>query len=175
MPGTPDMLPILFGHNLWATRLLLERSRELSDEQFHRRFEIGPGSVHDTLRHIVGAMLRWADRIGQREVRPSIEKNGRRYSPDELIELLTQADAELRAVADTLTAEDRWGQIMEFAAPSGRTWRFSRAAAMAHVLTHGVHHRAQVLNIRRQLGLAALGYDLDVVEWECIESGQKQG
>ncbi|HEY3245967.1 MAG TPA: DinB family protein [Phycisphaerae bacterium] len=171
MTAPPDLLPILFGHNLWATRLLLERSRELSEEQFHRRFEIGPGSIHDTLRHIVGAMLRWADRIGGRTVRPSIEKNGRAYSVDEVAALLVQGDAELRAVGDKLTAEDRWTEIMEFAVPEG-TWRFTRAAAMAHVLAHGVHHRAQVLNMRRQLGLPPLGYDLDVVEWECVETGQ---
>jgi uncharacterized damage-inducible protein DinB len=105
-------------------------------------------------------------------VRPSIEKNGRRYGPDELIELLVQADAELRAVAEAVTASGRWGEIMEFTTTEGRTWRFTRATAMAHVLTHGMHHRAQVLNMRRQLGLPPLGYDLDVVEWECVETGQ---
>ena len=36
---------------------------KLSDDAWHRRFEIGPGSLHDTLTHIVGAMFRWADRI----------------------------------------------------------------------------------------------------------------
>jgi uncharacterized damage-inducible protein DinB len=172
MTVSPDVLPILFGHNLWATRLLLERSRELSAEQFHQRFEIGPGSLHDTLQHIVGAMGRWADVIGGREARARIETNGRRHRADELIELLVQADAELRAVAELLTASGRWGEIMEFTTTEGRTWRFTRATAMAHVLTHGVHHRAQALNMRRQLGLPPLGFDLDVVEWECIETGQ---
>jgi len=168
----PGLLPILFGHNLWATRVLLERSRELSPEQFHRRFDIGPGSVHDALRHVVGAMLRWADRIGGRTVRRSIEKNGRQYTAEELLPLLAQADAELRAVADELTAQNRWSEVMEFTADEGRTWRFTRATAMMHVLTHGMHHRAQVLNMRRQLGLPPLGLDLDVVEWECVQTGQ---
>ena len=35
-----------------------------------------------------------------------------------------------------------------------------------------MHHRAQALNIRRRLGLPALGLDLDVVEWEAMQTGQ---
>ena len=57
------LLQRLLDHNLYATRLTLETCRGLSSDQFHQRFEIGPGSLHDTLRHVVGAMLRWSDRI----------------------------------------------------------------------------------------------------------------
>lgn len=171
----PDSIDILLGHNAWATRVLLERSRELSEEQWHRRFEIGPGSLHDTLRHIVGTMIRWADRIGGRTVRESIERESRPRSADELLALLDRADAELRAMAAELTAQDRWGEIMEFAVPEGPPLRFMRATGMVHVLTHGMHHRAQALNIRRQLGLPPLGLDLDTVEWECVRTGQIKG
>ena len=47
-----------------------------------------------------------------------------------------------------------------------------RRTRKRRVLTHGVHHRAQILNMRRQLGLPPIGLDLDVVEWACVESGQ---
>lgn len=163
---------LLLGHNAWATAVLLDDAAQLTDEQFHRRFDIGPGSLHDTLRHIVGAMLRWADRIGGRPLRASIEDGGRRFSAAELRGLLAEADADLRRVADGLSAAGRWGEPMEFVVAGGPTYRFTRAAAFLHVLTHGMHHRAQVLNIRRQLGLPPLGLDLDVVEWECVQTGQ---
>lgn len=163
---------ILAGHNLWATRVLIEDAAKLSQEQFHRRFEIGPGSIHDTLRHIVAAMLRWADRIGGQPLRDSIDRDDRRFTPAELLHLLTSADADLRRVAAELTAADRWAAPMDFVMPDGPTYTFTRAAAFLHVLTHGMHHRAQVLNMRRQLGLPALGLDLDVVEWECVQTGQ---
>lgn len=167
-----DFIVILRGHNLWATGLLIDDASKLTHEQFHRRFEIGLGSVHDTLRHIVGAMLRWADRIGGREVKPSIEKDGRERSAAELRELLAKADADLGAIAEAIERRGGWGETMEFVVEGGPTYRFSRAAAMMHVLTHGMHHRAQVLNMRRQLGLPALGLDLDTVEWECVQTGQ---
>src|SRR6187549_1696760 len=86
------LLQRLLDHNLYATRLTLETCRGLSSDQFHQRFEIGPGSLHDTLRHVVGAMLRWSDRIMQREVRPSIEQPGARFSVDDLLRLLEQGD-----------------------------------------------------------------------------------
>lgn len=163
---------ILLGHNLWATRLLLQGSATLDAEQFHRRFDIGPGSLHDTLRHIIGAMLRWADRIGGRPVAESIERPGEYDTIAELDAHLTRADAALRRVAAELDAANRWDETMQFAIPDGATYHFSRAAAMLHVLTHGMHHRAQVLNIRRRLGLPPFRLDLDVVEWECVQTGQ---
>jgi uncharacterized damage-inducible protein DinB len=167
-----DFVGILRAHNTWATGVLIDDAAKLSHEQFHQRFEIGPGSVHDTLRHIVGAMLRWADRIGGREVKPSIEKEGETLPAGALRGLLAKADADLRAVAEAIDSRAGWLETMQFVVDGGPTNRFSRAAAMMHVLTHGMHHRAQVLNMRRQLGLAALGLDLDVVEWECVQSGQ---
>jgi uncharacterized damage-inducible protein DinB len=167
-----DFIGMLRGHNAWATSVLIDDAAKLTHEQFHRRFEIGLGSVHDTLRHILGAMLRWADRIGGREEKPSIEKDGKQRSAAELRELLAQADADLGAVAEAIERRGGWNESMEFVVEGGPTYRFSRAAAMLHVLTHGMHHRAQVLNMRRQLGLPALGLDLDVVEWECVQSGQ---
>lgn len=167
-----DVFGILSGHNAWATGVLIDDAAKLTDEQFQRRFEIGLGSIHATLRHIVGAMLRWADRIGGREVKPSIEKEGRQFPAAELRELLAKATDDLHSVAAEIERERRWNQEMEFVVDGGPTYHFTRAAAMMHVLTHGMHHRAQVLNMRRQLGLPALGLDLDVVEWECAQTGQ---
>lgn len=163
----------LAGHNLWATRVLVDDARRLTEDQFHRRFEIGPGSIHDTLRHIIGAMRRWADRIGGRAVRPSIEDEDPRYAARELRVLLDGAGNDLNGVAAEIDARQGWHETLEFVMPDGsKTYRFTRVAAMSHVLTHGMHHRAQVLNMRRRLGLPALGLDLDVVEWECVKTGQ---
>lgn len=169
-----DFLNILLGHNTWTTGALLDDADKLSPEQFHRRFDIGLGSVHDTLRHIIGAALRWSDRISGRPLRDSIEKRPQPHTVSELRSLLAQADAELRRAAAEVSARGAWSEQMEFVVPDGPTYRFSRAAAMMHVVTHGVHHRAQVLNMRRQLGLPPLGLDLDVVEWECAQTGQIQ-
>ena len=49
--------------------------------------------------------------------------------------------------------------------PDGSTIQFTRAAAMVHVTTHGMHHRAQALNMLRHLGVKQ-DQDFDPVEWE---------
>lgn len=165
-----DWVDQLMGHNTWATRVLIDDAHGLPSDSLHARFDIGPGSLHDTLRHILGAMLRWADRIGARPLRESIEKGGN-LTPQQLIERLEQADSELRAVAAEVGARDGWNEPMEFV-DGPTTYRFSRRAAMLHVLTHGMHHRAQAVHIRKRLGLAPLGLDLDVVEYECVLDGQ---
>ncbi|MGH7242638.1 MAG: hypothetical protein ACREJD_04405 [Phycisphaerales bacterium] len=75
-PRTFDPLDALLAHNVWATRLILEKCRGVGAEEFCRTFPVGPGEhggLQAILSHIVGAMRRWADRIAAREVRPPLE------------------------------------------------------------------------------------------------------
>jgi uncharacterized damage-inducible protein DinB len=156
---------IPFRHDAWATRQMLERCRSLSHEQFHRRFDLGVGSVHDTFRHIISAMARWADRIGDRPLRPSLEIDPKQYTIDELLSMLGIAAEELESAATQIHRESRLEDQMSFVMPDGSTIHFTRAAAMVHVTTHGVHHRSQARYMLRQLGLT-LAEDFDPVEWE---------
>lgn len=153
-------------HNLYATRALLEVCRPLSTEQFRQRFDIGPGSLHDTLRHVIGAMMRWSDRIMGSEIRPSIEKNPQPRSVDELLILLEQGDRDLRTAAmDSETKLDQ--KISVRFTLDYPVMHITRATALVHICTHGVHHRAQALNMLRRLGVKELP-DLDALatEWK---------
>ncbi len=47
---------------------------------------------------------------------------------------------------------------------NGRTFTFARGAILTHVTTHAMHHRAQCLNMLRQLGVETLP-PVAVVEW----------
>ncbi len=165
------LLERLLRHNAWATRVLLERCRELTAAQLARTFDIGPGSVHDTLLHVIGAMRRWADRIAGREVRPRLEEGGRRYVPGELLELLDEASADFSDVAERVAAEGRLDERMEYRLPGEEAPRAcTRGTAIVHAMTHGAHHRAQVLNMLRRLQVGDLP-DLDAIEWELAEAG----
>lgn len=168
----PVPMDIMLDHNRWAMGVLIEDARGLSREQFQRRFAIGPGSIHDTLRHIVSALGRWADRIGDAPLRESFDRAGAVMTCDQLSAALHAADADLRRVAARRTDEGGWSTEMELRTEEGQSYRFTRAAAFVHVMLHGAHHRAQIMNMRRQLGLASLPLDLDPVEWECVQSGQ---
>ena len=46
----------LLGHDVWTTRQLLLRCRELSDEQLSRNFDIGDRSLLGTFEHLVACM-----------------------------------------------------------------------------------------------------------------------
>ena len=43
--ATSDPIEILLAHNQWATRQILEACAKLTPQQFHQRFEMGPGSL----------------------------------------------------------------------------------------------------------------------------------
>jgi uncharacterized damage-inducible protein DinB len=155
---TSDLLDVLLRHNHWANVHLLRSCGPLSDEQFHRRFEIGPGSLHDTVTHLVGATGRWSDLLARRAERPRPEGSGVR-APAELAAMLDAADADFEAAA-------RAGPLGEVfsGVRGGRPYTFTRGGVVAHVTTHAMHHRAQCLNMLRHLGVTPLPPS-SVAEW----------
>jgi uncharacterized damage-inducible protein DinB len=160
-----ELWRIPFRHNEWATQEMLKSCRKLSDEQLHRRFEIGLGSLHDTFDHIIGAMARWSDRISGRPVRALPKLGATKFTVDQLVDRLAAAARDLEAAVQGVHEEHRQDEQMDFAMPDGSTIHFTRAAAMVHITTHGVHHRAQAMNMLRHLGVK-LEQDFDPVEWE---------
>jgi uncharacterized damage-inducible protein DinB len=167
MPATPtDPTLILLTHDRWATRSILNACQPLTFDQLHRKFEIGCGTLHDTTVHIIGALRIWSDTLGQRTVRPWIDEAPRR-SVNELLALHAEAAADLAAVAlsgplDQLLQRERLGTI----------YTYTRATIITHVTTHGMHHRAQMLNMLRHVGVNPLPQS-SVVEWSragCPES-----
>ena len=155
---TSDPVAILLASNRWATRNILEACTALSSEQFHQRFAMGPGSLHDTLTHILGAMRGWGDLLAGREQRPRLETEGQRPA-QELLELL-------EPIADDLEASAGSHPVDELVTGSrgGNEYTFTRGGVLTHVTTHGMHHRAQCLNMLRQLGVDPLPSSA-VVEW----------
>jgi uncharacterized damage-inducible protein DinB len=155
-----DFLQILLSHDTWATAQILDACGKLSDEQFHRRFEIGPGSLHDTLTHMISAMRTWVDTLAGREPGPRLETDGQRRTPQQLRTLLDET-------CEQFTAEARrrpLDQMTTRRLRDGRTLALTRAAVLAQVTTHGMHHRAQCLNMLRQLGVQPLPPS-SVIEW----------
>ena len=152
-----DPVEILLTHNRWATKNLLDTCAALPDEQFHRSFDMGPGSLHDTVTHILGAMRGWGDMLAGREQRPRLE--GEKRTPRQLLELLDEISDDMEASASAHPTDE---------AVSGsrgeRTYTFTRGGVLMHVMTHGMHHRAQCLNMLRQLGVDPLPPSA-VVEW----------
>lgn len=185
-PLTSDPYDILLGHNRWAIRELLNRCRPLTEDQFHQRFDIGPGSLHDTLTHMIGAIARWCDRIDRRPLRASIERRPgpagivlapvatpdtaawveglpiSRRSVDELLELLDAACTDFASVV--ARARPHLAEVRDWTF-GPKTYRFNVAAAIIHVTNHGMHHRAQCMNMLKRLD-KPVNADLDELEWQ---------
>src|SRR5688500_3645560 len=147
-----DLLQILLAHDRWATAQLLDACAKLPADAFHRRFDIGPGSLHDTLTHVIGPMRAFTDTLAGREPRPRLETDGQRRTPDELRSLLEQTWQEFSAEARRRPLEEQVTRTTR----DGRTLQMTRSAVFAHVATHGAHHRAQCLNMLRHLGVTPL-------------------
>lgn len=181
MPMTSDPLDVLLAHNHWGTRVVLDLCAGLSHEQFHRSFPIGPGQhggLHATLTHIISAMRRWADRIGGRAVRPPLEKlpgepsDAKDRSPAELVALLEEATDELRQLIPIVRADPAKLVTTRF---GDQTYTFTSGAALTHALSHGHYHRAQCLNMLRQLNVPGVSDklpEMDVVDWQYEEEGR---
>lgn len=181
---TSDPIDVLVAHNHWATRQVLHLCAPLSVEEFTRSFPIGPGEkggLHATLTHVIGCMRRWCDRIAERPLRPSIEApwpgftdktDDRLRTPDDLAALLTEATEDVRRVIQLATARGLETTLQPVF--GGKTYTFSRGGALVHLLTHGHYHRAQCMNMLRQLrGQGAPVPDplpeIDVSDWEVAE------
>ena len=160
MPAS-DPLSILLAHDRWATRQILDACTKLTHDQFHQRFDLGPGSLHDTLTHILGAMRTWTHSLAHQELGPRLEQDPPR-SPAELLTLLDQCSNDFESEATRLPLDATISRIRE-----GHTFTFTRGAVLTHVATHGMHHRAQCLNMLRQLGVKPLPPS-SIAEWTRI-------
>jgi len=156
---TSDPLEILLAHDRWATRQILLACEKLSPEQFARKFEIGPGSLQAATTHLIAAMNAWSDTLAERPQRPRIDQNGAQYTPAQLLPLLDEATSEFAKMATSRPLDQIVKRTRE-----GKEYTFTRGAVLAHVATHGVHHRAQCLNMLRHLGVSPLPLS-SVIEW----------
>lgn len=162
---TSDPATILLAHDHWATRNVIDACRDMSHVQFHTRFEMGMGTLHDTLLHMLSAMRGWGDLLAGREMREGLDPSEQR-SCEDLLLLLDGLGAELTESAnahpldETVTGEYR-----------GTSYTFTRGAVITHITTHGMHHRAQCVNMLRQMGIDPLPA-VSVLEWMMEVDGQ---
>jgi uncharacterized damage-inducible protein DinB len=159
-----DLLDRLLGHDAWTTRSLLLRASELPDEQLDQEFDIGHRSVRATADHLIFNMEVWSALMaGQR---PDTRRGG---SPADrtvpaLISRLDAAASQLADVARAVAERGAWAEPWIDVLDEPPTEK-SYGGAIAHVVTHSMHHRAQLLWMLKKLGLEDLP-EGDVLSWE---------
>ncbi|MEM9251087.1 MAG: DinB family protein [Planctomycetota bacterium] len=156
------MIDRLLGHDAWTTRRLLELSLPLDDDALDRRFPIGPGTLRQTLAHIVDNAACWTLLMTDADTIDPWSPDG--VSIADLIERYDRTTAELidlaRRVADESRLDDTFVDRLD-----DPPRRKSYGAGILHVATHGMHHRAQALHMLRRLGVAGVP-EGDAIGWE---------
>lgn len=135
----------MYRYNAWANEYVLNVASELSDALLDQEYEIGPGLIRETLRHIYFAERIWYTRIGG----PGAETLPSPESLNSISEIRTAALALANARCpwlDSLSANDM-NRIAEFRDKKGNAWACPVGDILMHAFNHGVHHRAQVASM----------------------------
>jgi uncharacterized damage-inducible protein DinB len=106
----------------------------------------------------------WSDQIASRAIRTKPVPGPEGWSIDALTARLDRAAADLaaasRGVRDRGGYDDTWTETFD-GAPRPRTF----GTTIVHVITHSMHHRAQIIYMLKQLGAADVP-EGDAIAWE---------
>jgi len=158
-----DLLDRLLGHDAWTTREILVRCRELSNAQLHQPFDLGHETVYDTLVHMVGNVRTWTDLMNDVPVVRS-DSDWEGLSAGDFIARHDAAYADFAELARRIRDEGRldelWVDRLDDP-PAEKTY----GGAIAHVITHNMHHRGELLHMLARLEVSDLP-EGDVLGWE---------
>lgn len=159
-----DLLDRLLGHDAWTTRHLLMRCREIGDEGLTRSFDVGHGTVHGTLVHIVGVLETWTDLLHERPIRRTPQASPAIAALGDLVARFDAVYAEFAALARRVRDAGRWDETfldVRHNPPMAKSF----GGAIGHVITHNMAHRAELLHMLERLGLLDL-IEGDALSWE---------
>jgi uncharacterized damage-inducible protein DinB len=159
-----DLLDRLLQHDAWTTRQLLLLARPLTDPQLDHDFDIAHRTVRNTFLHIIRNMELWTDLMSAHPVRPNPSNDPQARSFEGLITRLDRAAADFATLARSVANQNAWDdRFLDTLDDPPRPKTFG--GAIAHLLTHSMHHRAQLLYMLRRLNLQNLP-EGDVLSWE---------
>lgn len=159
-----DILDRLLAHDTWTTQQLLDACAGLSDELLDKDFDIDHRSLRETFLHMIENLETWTDLIHERPVQ---EKQGSSIS--ELRPRLVNASREFANLSRKIARENRfddsfWDTLDN--PPRLKTF----GGAIGHVLTHNMHHRAQLMFLMEKVGVKD-HIEGDLLSWEAVAFG----
>ncbi len=159
-----DMLDRLLAHDTWTTRQLLLACQTLPDELLDKEFDIDQRSIRKTFLHIIDNMEVWTDLLCERPVQ---KKTGE--SIPELLDRLSAVSRDFANLARKIAREQRFDDCFLDTLddpPILKTF----GGAIGHVITHDMHHRAQVMFLMEKVGLED-HIEGDFLSWELSAFG----
>jgi uncharacterized damage-inducible protein DinB len=155
-----NLLERLLGHDYATTRELLIICLELSDEQMDRPVDAGWGTLRKTLDHVISNIEAWTDLMMERPVQHFSGQD----SVKRMLERLDQRYPEFAAFALRIEREGRldelWTDVLD-EPPVQKSY----GGAIGHLITHSMHHRAEILHILKRVGVENLP-EGDLMGWD---------
>ena len=159
-----DIIDRLLGHDSWTTRQLLLACKALPEVALDREFDIDHRSLRKTFVHMIRNIEVWTDLLNQRPVQ---DRTGE--SIDELLIRLDGISRDFVKMTREIVREQRWddGFVDHLDQPPKlRTF----GGTIGHVITHNMHHRAQIMFLMEKVGLAE-HIEGDLLSWEAHSFG----
>ena len=157
-----DLLDRLLGHDRRTTAQLLERSRELRVEQWTQSFDLGHQTLAATFQQMIGNVRIWTDLMVARPTRPSSDEA--LITADDLIATWHSVYDDFATLAHSIGDESRWdATYLDVLDDPPRPKSFG--ATIAHVITHNMHHRSEIIHMLTRLELENV-LEGDVLSWE---------
>ncbi len=157
----------LHQHRIWANRKLLDVAVALSDEQLHRSFQIGQGSIWLSLTHLFGAEYVWLGALLGDEA-PLTPGDARGKLPGnqegdkaiaslaELTSLWDELDQRWHSYLGDLSADTLADLVYKNNSVTGQRVGTHRSDILLHVCTHAQYTTAQIINMFRHVGVEQL-------------------
>ena len=162
-----DLIRRLHQHRDWTNQQVLAVASTQTDEQLRRRFEIGQGSIWQTLTHLYAGEYVWLEALNGNE-KPLVPGD----VPDKL-----PGNQEGRDAVSTLPElKTRWGElnhrwaeylqklsadsleqpVYKWSSLGRRRVSTRRGDILLHVCTHAHYTVAQAMNMMRHVGVKQL-------------------
>ena len=162
-----DLLKRLHQHRAWVNGNLLTAAAQLSEEQLRSPFQIGQGSIWNSLTHLYAAEYVWLEALLGNEASLAPGDVPGKLPGNQLGEGGITDLSDLRQKWSAL--ELRWKNYLASLTPefleevvyrksssTGQRFGTRRADVLLHVATHAHYTAAQVINMLRQSGFEKL-------------------
>lgn len=155
-----NLLDRFLGHDAWTTRQLLAICAELPDEVLDREYDIGHRTLRKTLHHIIDNMEIWSSLMANENV----DRTNGDQTIAGMVRRVSVAETRLKSIAQRTERLNAWDDLWTDTLDDPPRKK-SFGTAIAHIITHSMHHRAQVLYMLRLSGVTSLP-EGDVFSWE---------
>lgn len=160
----------IYDYLIEVRRRVFDRVGALGDEAYRREFDIGPGSLAKVFTHLLISEWYYCERIECREVPAYAEWEVRDETPPAFDELRRRWDEQSARTRGVLASDRDWDApiVYRIRDDDGKMIEVTTTAddIATQLILHEMHHRAQLLNMLRLVGVTFEDLDFNALMYE---------